>query len=500
MPTIEIRRGKGVSSKPVSLPTFRAPNTGSGAKARGVSDLTQALTTVGVEAIEKRNKAIDTSYVTDSVIKSNEEITRLGDEMLRNRENADGFANDFIVEADKVQKSFIDNAPSDQAKQTLQRNFASSRVSAYNSAFRSENEKLVKDIHGKVQENIDLISNRVFENPDSFQGSIAQLDALIASTDGVLDKTNQEILRRNTTKEVLSSYTMGLAEKGRIDEAEAVLKTDQANTALDAKDQRVLQSAIDAKASEIQKDTVRLQKEKVDKINTQFLEAEQGNQLSVNDIMSSDLPAIGVGSKDYWLKRKSKIAADDKGDPRAYSQVVTDVEEMSVEEIYGLGDPDRSEIAGLSRPLTGKQIQGLLDVKDKETDQIVKTFLKGIKPSITGSNALLNVFDEKGDQRFMEATFEVNRMIKEQKDEGFSASEMFTPGTATYKKFGGAVLNKYNADEEVRLSNRVQSEEVAAAKVLGSTKTDEELAIDQAMKATGLSREKIIARMKELND
>ena len=448
MAKITINRSSSSGAGKVTTPRLFTQGLNVRGIEKGIKSLGNEIQRIKDEAKAKKKKAEDTSYVTDSLVKSSEEINRFRSDYQKSQ-GSNGYADGFIQEADKIYDSYIQNAPSPEAKQTLQRSFASARVASFNDALSTENKKFVQELQLKTEENLNLISNRVFDQPYSIESSLQELNMVVDSTQDVLSPEKTEQFRKDATKKVFSSYALGLTNKGQIEDAKKVLDTKEFNTAFSRKEKDSLRLAMDAKTKEIERNALAAQKKEFDELGNKFLKDEVEGNLSVDEVLNSNLPATGANSKDFWLKRIKASKKNDEGNPRLYNETISQVNTLTEDEIWELGNPDKD--LGPTKPaLNTKQIESLLKFKRGEVDELVNTYFKAVKPSFTGTGLLGSLKDPEGELKFFKLQAEAQQMIENSKkpntrESGLSARDMFDPTSPKFEEFGGALIRKYKS-------------------------------------------------------
>ncbi len=179
----------------------------------------------------------------------------------------------------------------------------------------------------------------------------------------------------------------------------------------------------------------------VDAIGNEFLSKAISGQLSVGEIMNSNLPATGEKSKDFWLKKLS--SEDNIGNPYTYNKTFSDVANYTEEQLFDLANPVIT-----NTPISNKQLESLLKAKRGETDNVLKNYFEGTKSTFTSTNPMMGIKDPDGDTTFMSLKFEAEKMVsntrvKGTKEYGLNPSDLFDPSSPRYNEFGGALINKY---------------------------------------------------------
>lgn len=474
MPKVNIPRSTGTSARSRGRALFT--NTQLGSVGGAITQLGSVLTEETINAIKRRDKVVETDYITNALIDTSEESARLQKSMLESRPDIKGFADDFIKDYDKLIKGKIDNAPTANAKRVLKNTFTSTRIDNFKRTFDIENKGIADNILAKSQANIELISERVFEDPASFKAALERIPLIKENVGQVLDQANTDKFIKEAELSIANGFMRGLIDRD-VEEAEKALKSEGIRGILGFEQVNEYEKAIEGQKKVIENQIKIERKAVFDKTNNKFIAQEQTNKLAIEDILNSELPAVGIGSKDFWLRRLSHTEVNDPGSALEFSKAYVDIENLSEEEIFNLADPLKLEEG--KRPINMKQVQQLLEIRRKDVDLIANKFSKAIKGDVTGSNSFAGFSDPKGDINFYEMSIEVHDKITELQKEGKDVKAAFTPGSGSYAEVGGTIHAKYK---------RTQAEIMAS--ISEEFKSSKDRVITRLEKA-GLSSEQI---------
>lgn len=190
-------------------------------------------------------------------------------------------------------------------------------------------------------------------------------------------------------------------------------------------------------------------KEQQDKqIQGDFLNKFYAGSLKTDDVMNSQLPAVGTGSKKDFMdmiKDGPKV-----GNPALHNQLYQSVLQGIVSDPSQLV-PYMAQKDGISV----EQAQNLASAMNKGPDESQKAFLIGAKPQITGSNDLLGIKDPQGDAKYSAMLFELDRMIQEGKKKGLSSRDLLDPSSKNY--VGKQLISTYVSTDQEKIDATVNA-------------------------------------------
>lgn len=180
-----------------------------GAEGRGAEALSNVITGITKEAIDKRDRAVDVDYIANSNVKAQAQIQGLRENMLTNREDPQGFSQEFITEANKVYDGLVADAPSEQSRQSLKTLFSGQKVSQFKQAFDLENKAIADGILSNTQESINISALNVFENPKDLKEILKSTKLSLEASSEVLSTSEQTKLVKQAEKEIIDSAIKG---------------------------------------------------------------------------------------------------------------------------------------------------------------------------------------------------------------------------------------------------------------------------------------------------
>lgn len=373
---------------------------------RGTQELTQTITNLSVDAINKRDRALDLDYVTDANVKAQTEIQKLRDKMLKDVEDPKGFSQSFAEEANKVYDRYLGDAPSQSAANSLKNMFSSQKTSQFKRAFDLENQMIADRILDNAIENSNTIGIEVFDNPASFQDKMKDLDMIHQSVDGVLDPKAKEVLKDKTERQLVDSYLRGLIDKD-LAKAEEVANSDDIKGMLSPKEIVSYRNAVEAQKDRIESETVRkiaadMEAARIDRSLGIF--RGEVNQLQLDQDLAS-----GTFDKNTYLKLSKELEARN-------SKIQTqDNSIRSVEAQIRLGQPFDTT-AKATRDNLDNYFDAVVvpNMTEENAEEVVATFIQDSSyiPTSVKSNLLATLHNGNNDQIAKSAKL-IDRLVKD---------------------------------------------------------------------------------------
>lgn len=169
------------------------------------------------------------------------------------------------------------------------------------------------------------------------------------------------------------------------------------------------------------------------------------DELSMQDVMNSNLPAFGEGSKKEFVEliRKGPNA---EGNERLH-------QELYIKTLNGdLNDPsDLVPYLTQEGGINTSQAQNIAAILKDTREQAVKTFVGGAKSQITGSSDL--VPDPDGDAQFSAFLFDMQRRIDEAQKQGLKPRDILDPASKNY--IGDKLIATYRRTPEQKIDAMV---------------------------------------------
>jgi hypothetical protein len=273
---------------------------------RGLQAITDVTVDIAEDLIKKRQKAIDLDYVTNSTVKANEEVRRLKDTMVKEIEDPKGFSNDFIAEADKVYNKFLEDAPSDAARNSLKASFTGQKTAQFNNAFNIENKLIADNILSNSIENANILGNNLIDNPFEYEAAKAQFNESLEAAKEVLDPVAFKRLEEEGKSTLIDSRIRGLMNKD-LASAEKLVNSDELKDELEPTDILKYRSAVEAEKERLQREFIKKANERKEAIQ---LDREFGifkGEVTQLDL-DNDLDQ-GLYGKEEYLKLSKKLEA-----------------------------------------------------------------------------------------------------------------------------------------------------------------------------------------------
>jgi hypothetical protein len=291
---------------------------------------------------------------------------------------------------------------------------------------------------------LDFNTNTVFSDPTQF-GSVAdQLLESISDPDGrfsALSAKDRAILADETKKRLAVSAIRGtIAISPEL--AETQLDSARWDDHIDAEEKKVLMAETKTaqragetelnRASKAAKDALKAKQEVT---RNDFLLKMENNQLTTADVLASDLPAFGGGSKKVFIDMIDKQAKEPAiTDPKLYMDLYTQI--FDAEGIEGVDDIIKFVGDGLSAPDAEKLRKIWLSNNNPESkagNAAKKRFVTMAKSAITKSTLFAS--DPKGDENFYNFQVVFEKELAAKLNEGIPMSRLLDPQDKNYMGF-----------------------------------------------------------------
>lgn len=177
-----------------------------------------------------------------------------------------------------------------------------------------------------------------------------------------------------------------------------------------------------------------------------FLGKFYNNELTTDEVMKSDLPAFGSGSKQEFMNIIKK--GDNVGNASLHRDAYEKILTGEITEPSQL-IPYITRKDGLST----QEAQNLQERLNSGYDHTIKTFTDGAKSAITGSNDFVK--DPEGDQLYSAFLFDMDKQIKEGQKKGLTAVQMLDPSSKDY--IGQRLIGTYARTPEQRIQAMASS-------------------------------------------
>lgn len=250
MPKIEIERlsrGVGTPSQTGQPRASAAGTEVSQSLGRALSQQGQQLTNTGLEISQDIKVARDLEYVTSSMTTANEEAIRFEKKFKESMaENPAGYADAYIGEIDSIYDGYIQGAPSQEAKSQLQQMFSAKRNNQFKGAFNFEANATKAKVISSAEENLNLITNRLIEDPSLLPESQQEIDMMMKSINSSLDPDKALQFKSIASEQLSRSVITGLVNQGKYDDAKAFLTNDNIKSILTPNEIARLEKSIDS--------------------------------------------------------------------------------------------------------------------------------------------------------------------------------------------------------------------------------------------------------------
>lgn len=258
MGKINIGQGSSVSSSPSARALFT--NTRVGSIGKGIRDLGNVLTSQTIGALDKRKKATEQDYLSNSLLDSSEQIKRFQQEEFETREDFKGFADDVTARYDEIIQEQLDNAPSEESRQKLKNIANQTKLNLFSNSFSVENKRIADHTLAKGQANIDLIAESAFDDPNSLRENLEKLDIVLEGIAPVLDDVNLAKFASQAKAKIVDRYFSGLMNTD-IDKAIKVAGSDNFKNSVGSKMASAYEQSAIAQKKRINNESLRVREE-----------------------------------------------------------------------------------------------------------------------------------------------------------------------------------------------------------------------------------------------
>lgn len=156
--------------------------------------------------------------------------------------------------------------------------------------------------------------------------------------------------------------------------------------------------------------------------------------LTTDDVMNSNLPAFGQGSKQEFVNLIKK--GDNIGNASLHQNLIADVVNGKI--------TDPSQVLPYMQQKDGinaAQAQNIISMVSKTKDEAVKRFTEGAKSTITGANGFMK--DPKGDQLYSAFLFDLDKQLDNamKGDKHLTPTQLLDPSSPNF--IGDSLISKY---------------------------------------------------------
>ncbi len=209
MPTVDIKYSQSGLPSSTSMPN--APRIqNSSAAFQGFSEVGAVIK----DYLQKQQQAKDATYVANTGIEVQQQIEALRKQKQQEfASNPEGFTQSFFDDAKKIYQTAIDKSPSRESKMAMQSQLAGFARGDFTQANAWEQRATVSNYLTKHETSVNMLSNRLIENP----GSAAEVqnlhNALMASARSFLDPTEWDKLKDQDERQLAMSHIGGVMER-----------------------------------------------------------------------------------------------------------------------------------------------------------------------------------------------------------------------------------------------------------------------------------------------
>jgi hypothetical protein len=221
MPRVTIDRA-GSQNIPTTSGQPRAgflPSSGGQQVNQAFVNLGRTVAGITQEIAAKRAAIDDANYVSTMNTETVETIGRLEQEMQTNLADPRGYTEALMEQVDDIYAKALENAPSDKSRAQLQSIFSGKRNGYFHNAFRFENKAVADTTLARADENISTIAQEVFNDPNSLQARLQDINLVSDSAAEVLAPGQHEMFQVQAGAKLVKAHLNGLVRAGQYDQA-----------------------------------------------------------------------------------------------------------------------------------------------------------------------------------------------------------------------------------------------------------------------------------------
>lgn len=213
MPKITIDRSTSTNDPGRISQRISQPGTLSPAGTSGQDKFRKIQEDIGFAIADKQKKIVENNYLANARINASKRITEAKNKLLGEMEDPVGYANNLSSEMDSIYDELLRQAPTQESRAALQNVFAQQKIASYQQAVAQENKILSEKVLSDASNNIDQLAIDIFEEPQSFNTRLADIDSIVDSTTDVLSPIEQGKFKELSKKRLTDYYMKGLIDK-----------------------------------------------------------------------------------------------------------------------------------------------------------------------------------------------------------------------------------------------------------------------------------------------
>lgn len=429
----------------------------------GLRSIGQGMQNVG-QAMHKREEMREVTDVNNKLSKSQAEWENHWRETLNAADPGDGelaerFTKDFNDHIDQLGEGLTTAG----AKSFYQKNAAAMKAHFQKTAQAGQSHLAGVKAKTDITQSSEHLSSSLLTNPSYFKEGLAKqemaIDALVDA--GVLPRAKALEFKQQERGTQAKAAVRGWI-KLNPEDAKEELKNGQWDSFLNGDEKKQLfgeadqeiraRDIEDARREKAQQEAAELQKTET---QNQFLEQISNNELTVDDIMRSNLDPFGSGSKEQFMRMvEARVKGDNKTDPAVFNSIferinlpdgdpnkITDENDLNQFVIDNeLNFEDLNKLRG---ELQGKKTQaGSIESEMKNN------FMKNVaKRKLTQSNDMIGLSDPIGDELYQQYLSYFMDEYEKQRQEGKSPNDLLNPASKDY--LGNALQQFSRTPEQI---------------------------------------------------
>lgn len=449
-----------------SAPQASAREFGAGS-ASGLKDLASGLDT-GLDRVNQANEQAEVSDVNAKMAQTRAAFTTSLAEKLRtatpgDKTIADTFVSDYDSNIDKMRDG-ISTAAGQRAFTAASSEL---RADLYTKANAGQAELMGVKARNDYATTLNSLSSSLIEDPSDFQKVVGQhqqaLQGLVST--GMLPAEKAAELNRAAAPELAKSAVRGWIKLDP-DGAEKDLTAGKWNQYLDGDATHQLLGEVRQQKTANQVEAKR-QQDLIDAANQKKIEATQNdflakmaqNNLSTREILDSNLPAVGLGSKEHYIKMLDESSAKNK------LQRDSSVFMSLFDRVHGLNGAkpmlDEAEILpyvnhGIDiewANVLRTEMQNKKTTEGANTAKVRATMIDSAKDVLAGHNPVTGIADPDGPANYSRFLTEFLKEWDNNKKQGITDAQMTDPSDTHYMGYRYRSYMRSNNDIQSSMLN-----------------------------------------------
>lgn len=448
----------------------------------------QNLGNSAINAAETINKRLAQDEVSDLTAKMSavhaDFTNRLRDKVNSADPGDREFTGKFLDEFDKHLEQYQDNIQTADGRQFLTVRMAQMRGHFLEAASSARADLAGRKAAQDFTDSLNNFSSSLLNDPSSFEMASQMMDQDLETRvrSGMLPREAAMKLQPHAKQELAQAAIRGWADLNP-DEAKAQLKSGKWDSHLSGDLKNQLMGEIDQgiRAKEIEDERRKRaleeeQKAAINQTQNDFLGKMTTGELTTKDILKSNLPAFGSGSKEQFLKMMKNNALDQTNatNPALYNDLFQRIHADDNDPRKLIDENELNDYLGKGLSLKSiKELRGELQGKGTEQGKAEAQLKKGLddiaKSRLTKTDPLTGLMDPVGAENLQRWRSEFNEQWIQKRKEGKKPQQLLDPNSPDY--LGKSIDNYRRTSEQIikDLTKNTKKNPAAAPKMENET-------------------------------